>query len=375
MNQKFEKSLTIVVVGSMHHDFTIYPIYEKLFRNLHKNKIPVGLLKEEIPPEDTLIQTKKLTDMALKKSRIFSKQIVGSNNIYEHDIHGRHVSISGYLILTHLLHTKLHKPHQPGLVEQLALEVCRENAYEKELDLYRLMSQLDLYFSGIEMAKEEYLPRALAAAASYEALRNNEPLRIQALLTNAFKSIISNFLSGGVVFISTGTRHAHRLGANIIQHLKTHPLPIKVDVQVFEYYSHYCEYFRQLVEKGEQLANLDSVDSIDIKNIYQSLPCQTITGAWNGTCFTAPELEQLIDQKIINYTPPIAAATTFSMFKKIKSIPTAEKWVLAGTVFTLAMGYLLGSQVLTMGTFALNLAKYGYEKYQQDQASDACLQA
>lgn len=62
---------------------------------------------------------------------------------------------------------------------------------------------------------------------------------------------------------------------------------------------------------------------------------------------------------------------SFSMFKGIKSVPTAEKWALAGTIFTLAVGCLSGSQVLTMGAFVLSLAKYGYEKYHQDQAVDA----
>ena len=70
-----------------------------------------------------------------------------------------------------------------------------------------------------------------------------------------------------------------------------------------------------------------------------------------------------------NYAKNKVGLTSFSLFKGI--LPTAEKWALAGTVFTLAVGYLSANHVLSIGSFVLSMAKYGYEKYQQDQAVEA----
>ena len=61
MEAKLEQKCSVFIIGNSHVDYTLYPVLERLFKSIQKNKIPCAFL-EEAPAERTLAEAIKVTE-------------------------------------------------------------------------------------------------------------------------------------------------------------------------------------------------------------------------------------------------------------------------------------------------------------------------
>ncbi len=195
--------------------------------------------------------------------------------------------------------TFLSSGSQPaGYLEQIVHAVYCESAYREQLNLYQMLNTLNIHFAQIDAPSSTYNQMLAASSSSYQSYSENEKIRINFMVENTFKEIEKHFPSGGLIVISTGNNHAHRLAAHLVQRAQSNSsIGSNMSVHVFNCRSNYDKEWQEDAEFASGLTI--PLDSAEIKQIYQSLPCPTIYSVKNDDTYCFPALESLVD-KIIN---------------------------------------------------------------------------
>ncbi|MDI1352271.1 MAG: hypothetical protein PSV35_05805 [bacterium] len=276
------RKISIIVLGNNHADFVPYRGLTKIYEQLAQQSIPSAFL-EEGPSDQTIADTLASTHRAILQDQTFKRLVPAIINLYT-----RNEGLP-YTYLTRAAHKPLEKifdqkiipllgkaGKKPGFVEQVLLEMYRENAYVEQVDLYKKLIQLKVLFAGIDAPSTKYDEQILASSSSAISYRNNELTRIETMVSNIFITL-EKFPKGGVIIVWTGNNHVHRLAANI-QHQSSKSSngskEIEIQVHAFKLISAFVEDWQEERDLAQELTA--SLDSKEILEIYQSLPCPII---------------------------------------------------------------------------------------------------
>ena len=190
----------------------------------------------------------------------------------------------------------------------------RDTTYAEEIKLLETVERLNIPFIGIDADTETFTRQTTAAAASEKAYYENELPRIATMVKNIFMQADKSFQNGGIIFISVGRNHAHRLAANLLQHAVTQKNE-SIQVHAFSLESHIAEEFMDDSQYAIRLTN--DLDSSDIQDIYKRLPLRVARCSFQKEMFVAPELEVFL-QPIIASCQPLQAPHS-SIFQALPS--------------------------------------------------------
>lgn len=299
MEQKIEYSL--VVIGNVHSDFTLAPVLTRVFSNLHKTKIPCVFL-EEGPSDQTLTQAVESTSRGVQQSRIFKqlfpellslyKPIQSGKQTYQHLDKAAHAGVKS-IVKDKIMPLIGKDPKDENFIEQITLEFFRENAYIEEIKLYKKLQTLNLPYASIDLSSDQYDETIMSGSANPQKFIENETIRINAMVKNTFKSL-THIPHGGLVIITVGNTHAHRLAANILlahqnnlfstEHcqLNIHPLSL----------TSFCIEDWKTDQYGLEITQ--GVDSSEIKDIYNKLPIVPVSSEIKENGFSIPAFEELV---------------------------------------------------------------------------------
>lgn len=314
MKDKVE--LAVFVIGNVHSDFTLAPALKQIFKLLHQQKIPFTFL-EEGPSDQDLKMAKQSTMNGIKQTQIF-KQLAPEILTYYSKEHNAPSYLKGeawepiYNIIRNKIAPLLNiDQNNTGLITQLTLEVFRENAYKEEINLYDTLIALKIPYAGIDAPTAIYNNLMINSSASEENYYQNELTRINTMVQNATNKM-KDFSSHGMVFITTGGSHAHRLAANLLrEHQTNNTQKYNLNLNVFKLYSSFVKEFN----KNYAIKLTSSLDSEDIKEIYKMLPCDDVSSQYSDHGYSIPHLENLINDFISkNMKKGNKHLTTFSIF-------------------------------------------------------------
>lgn len=303
MKQKLEYSL--VVIGNVHSDFTLAPALNRVFSNLHKTKIPCVFL-EEGPSDQTLTQVIESTSRGVQQSRIFRQLLPELLSLYKTIQSGKqtyqHLDKAAHAEVKRIVKDKIMPligmdPKDENLIEQIVLEFFRENAYIEEIKLYQKLHDLKLPYASIDLSSDQYSETIISGSANPQKFVENETMRINAMVKNTFKNL-AQIPNGGLVIISVGNTHAHRLAANIMLahknnlydtdhcQLNIHPLSL----------TSFCTADWSADQYGLEITQ--GVDSSEIKDIYSQLPTIPVSSEMKEDGFSIPAFEEIVRQFI-----------------------------------------------------------------------------
>lgn len=294
------KQLKIIVIGSSHANFTLYPVLNKIFNQLCSQRVPCAYMKEG-PSDETLITEIESTMRGLQQNQIIKKIAPEIIQYYEKDKQSMRFYLpkSAWAPLEKIVKEKfmpfLDKAQQnQGVLKQIVLELYRENAYIEEIKLYNELKNLQVHFSGLDAVTSIYNEQLIASSSNNEAYRHNEPIRISTMVSNFYQHITEKFSNGGIILVSTGTNHAQRLAANLLHHARTAKLDLDISLNLFKLRSSYELEWEADHEYALHLTGTQ--DSSEIKEIYKSLPCTNIEAKNDRDEYSIPELESIVNE-------------------------------------------------------------------------------
>ena len=306
------KQLSIIVIGASHANFTLYSVFQKIFKQLCSQKIPCSYMKEG-PSDETLITEIESTMRGLRQDQLVKKIAPEIAKYYVKD----EKSSRSYLIkaawdpIEKIVKEKfmplLGKEQQNiGVLRQVVLELYRENAYIEEIEFYKKLEQLHVHFAGLDAATPTYNEKMIASSSSEDAYYRNESIRINTMVSNFFQHITERFSNGGIVLVSTGTNHAQRLAANLLQYARAGQFDstnLDINLHVLKVRPAYEKEWSTDHEYALQLTS--PLDSIEIKEIYKSHPCIDIECKEDKDACGVPELESIVNQLIQQHTQAV----------------------------------------------------------------------
>lgn len=303
MEQKFEQKLSVIIVGNAHADYTLYPILTRLFKKIHQDKIPCAFL-EEYPGGRSLDESMLCVRGEIEAVRAAYPDLM-------RDCDKSPVNVG---LLQNIMQMLMQKfmpfiasgQLSPGMLSQEMLSIYFNHAKVEKIKFYDILKSLKIYYTGIDLAETEYNKRVIAGCNDEASRNQNEPVRIAAMVKNSYTQICNKFSTGGIVFISTGAMHAHRLGANLLlEHNKKRSIDLDLDIKVFDCLSEYVTDYTQEMSKligfdaeAQIRISLLAGDSPKIKQIYQTFPITKVKINKEGRNFSAPLLEKSIDTLI-----------------------------------------------------------------------------
>jgi hypothetical protein len=310
------KQLSIIVIGSSHANFTLYPVLKKIFKQLCSQRIPCSYMQEG--PSDRTLKTEiESTMRGLRQNQLVKKIAPRIADYYVKD----EKSLHPYLIkanwnsIEEIVKEKFmpllgKDQHNIGMLKQIVLELYRESAYLEEIEFYKILEQLDVHFAGLDAPTSTYNEQIIASSSSEDAYYHNESIRISTMVSNFFQHITERFSNGGIVLVFTGTNHAQRLAANLLQYSREdqfNSTNIEINLHVFKIHSSYEKKWSTDHEYALELTA--PLDSTEIKEIYKSLPCTDIECKENKNACSIPELESLVNKLVKQYTQAVTKST------------------------------------------------------------------
>ena len=292
---------TLLILGNSHDDFVPYPVLTELFETLHRNKIPCAWM-EEGPCDQDLNTTYQLTKSAIKTAQLIKSHVPKLVELYKMDKNTSSLYLPRTIqhSVTQLFRTEVVPffgldPNDETLLSQGILDFYRENAYIAQLKLYDKLRARMIPFMGLEAPSSMYTQQINSCHASPKEYVQYELSRSERMVSNIVKKLL-DFPQGGVIVVFVGNNHAHRLAANLQLKLlcgknKDELLALNLELHAFKLTS------RFVIEQEEVVAYASkataSLDSSDIKAIYQSLPCPYISANDTTGLVCYPELEPL----------------------------------------------------------------------------------
>ncbi|MDP1615337.1 MAG: hypothetical protein Q8L68_06025, partial [Methylococcales bacterium] len=266
------KELHIVVIGNNHADYSVPPVLMRLLTDLAKRKIACGCFLEG-PSDQSITTTLESTERGRKQNRIFKTIAPTIVQYYKKDPLSQHLYFSkeAHNKILEIIRTQVAPLFPPefnneGSLRQMCLEMYRDTTYEEEIKLLETIKRLQIPFAGIDADTETFTRQTTAAAASEQAYCKNELTRIATMVNNIFIQVDQGFQNGGIIFISVGRNHAHRLAANLLQQVVTQKGP-SIQVHAFSLESRIAEEF--MVDFQHAIRLTDALDSSDIQEIYK----------------------------------------------------------------------------------------------------------
>lgn len=303
------KQLTIIVIGASHANFTLYPVLNKIFNQLCSQRVPCSYMKEG-PSDETLITEIESTMRGLQQNQLIKKIAPELIKYYIKDEKSLRLYLpkSAWDPIEKIVEEKfmplLGKEQQnTGVLKQIVLELYRESAYIEEIKLYNELKNLRVHFANLDAVTSIYNEQLIASSSSEDAYYHNEPIRISTMVSNFFQHITEKFSDGGIVLVSTGTNHAQRLAANLLQHSRATHLDLDINLHLFKLRSSHEMEWTTDHEYALQLT--ESLDSAEIKEIYKSLLCVNIEPKKDRDECSIPELESIVSEFTQQYTQPI----------------------------------------------------------------------
>lgn len=305
-------------MGHVHSDFTLAPSLIKIFNQLYQRKIPFSYL-EEGPSDQDLKMAKQSTLNGIKQNQIFKKLAPEISNYYVNE-----QGVPPYLkqasfrpistIIENKIIPLLNMGSSQGFIDQITLEIFRDNAYQEEIKLYDLLLQLNIPYAGIDFPTDTYNDLLIKSSESEENYCQNETPRIKTMLSNTLKRW-DDLTDGGIMFIPLGGNHSHRLAANILNEYQTNSdLNEKYNLQLHavNLYSTYANEF----DDNYASKFINSLDSNEIKEIYKTLPCESKNIEKDEEGFHIPYLEEIVNNFVHGYLKiNNENLSTFSIFK------------------------------------------------------------
>lgn len=318
------KKLTIIVLGNNHTDISPYSVLARIYQQLHKNRIPTAFL-EEVPVDDNSIEKAKAsTNNAIRQSEIFKMLAPELMKLYY--FHEKsdypYLHLSAYETIKLIAQSKFipllgPQGSDPSLPHHIAFDLFRENAYREQMKMFDILQELGIYYAGVESKLEVFTKQMSdVAIKGGTAHLDNETSRIDTMCTNILNTCLK-FQKGGVLFVFTGSSHAHRLAANILLNSKNHPeLTEQLDIHTFRLTS---DFVQSDQENTDYSMNLTApIDSDEIKEIYKILPNPLINCLIKDKQFYFPELESFIEKLINDQAPNLGPLpSTLSMFSEL----------------------------------------------------------
>lgn len=301
----------------------IYPILTQFFKNQRAEGIPCAFFEEGASDQD-LRTTIHVTKQSIQSSDLYRAAAPEINSFYKEAQGVKYLPLHHYGAITALLKPQmskifgfLPKEKYAEVLPQLVLELYREAAYRQELELYAVFNSLNISFANIDAKTRIYHERIMAVARDHGALVDNESIRIQTMTTNLLAETDKFLPEGGIAVVSTGRIHAHRLAANV--RLATSKQD-DVAVHAFEYRSPFSDHWTVNDDLVTAADDTSRVDSIAIRQIYQTLPYQALDFNESPlerlqTALQTPAASQTISDR--------ERGATFSLFPP----PAHDRWM------------------------------------------------
>lgn len=296
MEAKLEQKCSVFIIGSAHPDYPLYSVLERLFKTIHKNKIPCAFL-EEAGIAHTLAEAIENAEKGLIDLGRLLERCPTLNTFLDSDP----LTVDDFKSIYETLRVSFPDRSFESLVFMTG-EALRGKATAGRIKLYKTLESLEIPFSGIDLPKTEFEKFYLEAKNDkLDSLTSKESLRISTMVENISKTIFSSsFSSGGILIVSTGMQHSRRLGANLLLKKRKNLFLMErvSSIQVFDCCSDYCPAFINIAQKQLESVMLQ-VDSLMIKNIYKSMSWTQakIEDKDNQPCIA--ELEQCITNLLL----------------------------------------------------------------------------
>ncbi len=313
------QNTTIVVIGNNHADFTLPRALVGIYDMLVNVKIPTALLLEG-PSDQDLQTTIQSTQNGIKQTQLIKMLAPEIKDYYLKDSYSKRFYLpkSALSDVRKIVKEKFmpllgEQKHDEGLLEQVVLEVYRESAYIEEIQLLRMLSNHKIHFAGIDAKTSIFTEQVLGSSRDESTYVNNELDRIKSMVENVSKEITSQF-KNGIIFVSTGNNHAHRLAANLMKEFNSKN--IDVTIHAYRYYSSYFDEWQKDCDYALEITN--SLDSDEIKGIYNILPLKNIDCLEKENNITIPAIDELINNYIKKNTQySSSSSNNYSLFNSV----------------------------------------------------------
>jgi hypothetical protein len=292
------KKISIVILGNIHRDPAPLILMRDLLPSLHQKKIPCVHCEED--HADQTLDNKLIGNSKFLEQNEALFKIPAIHNLLtkKKTLTRTYLPLDCRHELEKIIASATLLPKNE--VNSLVWSLLHNNAYIEHLKLAQLEKTLGISYCGIEMSLQEQ------KKMQYETQNNNmyalwENKRIDIMVNNIFAKGCAQLAGDGIIFITCGINHAHRLAVALQLHYNKNPeLKNKYGIKIFP-----LKFFSPYVTDGIEshkaaVAITKQYDSAEVLKSYDLIPCYEIMCTEQGDTFTSAQWNN-ISIKFINY--------------------------------------------------------------------------